>query len=117
MSGRVLITGGAGFIGSHWADALLGAGYEVRLLDARRPQVHGSVDRPPASLSPEVEFIQGDVRHCFADISKSRRLLGYKPPIHLEDGLNELTDWLAGRIAIDRVDQATQELERRGLTL
>ncbi|MEN6335726.1 MAG: nucleoside-diphosphate-sugar epimerase, partial [Phycisphaerales bacterium] len=54
---------------------------------------------------------------CFADISKCRTLLGYEPQTHLEEGLAELADWLDGQIAIDRVDQATRELERRGLTL
>ncbi len=40
MPERVLITGGAGFIGSHLADRLLQAGYQVRLLDNLDPQVH-----------------------------------------------------------------------------
>lgn len=45
---RVLITGGAGFIGSHATDALLAAGYEVRLLDNLSPQVHGgNTSAPP----------------------------------------------------------------------
>lgn len=61
MKERVLITGGAGFIGSHVADLLLGEGYEVRVLDSLEPQTHGSVAKPKY-LSPEVEFIKGDVR-------------------------------------------------------
>ena len=40
MAERVLITGGAGFIGSHFADELLRAGYDVRVLDALVEQVH-----------------------------------------------------------------------------
>jgi dTDP-L-rhamnose 4-epimerase len=58
---RALITGGAGFIGSHTADALLARGYEVRVLDSLAPPVHRD-GRPPAYLSPKVEFICGDVR-------------------------------------------------------
>lgn len=60
----VLITGGAGFIGSHVADRLLEQGYRVRVLDALDEQVHGQ-GRPmfPAYLSPEVETIRGDVRN------------------------------------------------------
>jgi dTDP-L-rhamnose 4-epimerase len=59
---RVLITGGAGFIGSHLADALLRAGHRVRVLDSLLPQVHGEGQRRPAYLDPEIELIVGDVR-------------------------------------------------------
>ena len=55
---NVLITGGAGFIGSHLADNLIGAGCRVTLLDDR--QVHGG--RKPAYLNPKARFVRGDVR-------------------------------------------------------
>lgn len=57
---KVLVTGGAGFIGSHLVDGLLAAGHSVRVLDNLDPQVHGST--VPASLNPDAEFIRGDVR-------------------------------------------------------
>jgi dTDP-L-rhamnose 4-epimerase len=57
---RALVTGGAGFIGSHTVDALLARGYDVRVLDLLTPPVHdGTV---PAYLPREVEFQRGDVR-------------------------------------------------------
>jgi dTDP-L-rhamnose 4-epimerase len=62
MKRRVLITGGAGFIGSHLADELLVRGHHVRVLDALIPQVHGSERRRPLYLAPDVELIEGDVR-------------------------------------------------------
>lgn len=62
MRRKILITGGAGFIGSHLAEELLERGYEVRILDNLSPQVHGMSDAPPDYLSPEVEFVRGDVR-------------------------------------------------------
>src|SRR5689334_15425619 len=62
MSRRALITGGAGFIGSHLADQLLAHGYRARALDALVPQVHGPERRPPTYLDPEVELVIGDVR-------------------------------------------------------
>lgn len=58
---KVLITGGAGFIGSHVTDALLDAGATVRILDALVPQVHGPSRQPPAYLASEAELIVGDV--------------------------------------------------------
>jgi dTDP-L-rhamnose 4-epimerase len=58
---RVLITGGAGFIGSHLADRLLAEGHDVRALDNLDPQVHGD-GRRPDYLDPSVELQVGDVR-------------------------------------------------------
>jgi dTDP-L-rhamnose 4-epimerase len=59
--GLVLVTGGAGFIGSHTAVALLEAGYEVRALDALLPPVHGARVRPSV-LPEDVDLRVGDVR-------------------------------------------------------
>ena len=58
---KVLITGGAGFIGSHTADALLARGHEVRVLDILQEPVHRG-GAWPAWLDPEIERIKGDVR-------------------------------------------------------
>ena len=58
---HVLITGGAGFIGSHLADELLRSGCKVRVLDGLVDQVHGPEPRRPAYLDPEVELLVGDV--------------------------------------------------------
>jgi dTDP-L-rhamnose 4-epimerase len=57
----ILITGGAGFIGSHLCDALVDRGYRVRVLDSLVDQVHEGVERPPY-LNEDVELIVGDIR-------------------------------------------------------
>ncbi len=59
---RVLITGGAGFIGSHLADQLLARGYRVRALDSLVPEVHGTDRRRPGYLTTDVELIEADIR-------------------------------------------------------
>jgi len=59
---RILITGGAGFIGSHLADELLRRGYRVRALDNLSAQVHGPDRRKPSYLNSDVELIVGDIR-------------------------------------------------------
>lgn len=61
MSKQILITGGAGFVGSHLADGLLGAGHSVRVLDDLTSQVHPEGKRPDY-LAPGVELVVGDVR-------------------------------------------------------
>jgi dTDP-L-rhamnose 4-epimerase len=61
--GRALVTGGAGFIGSHTAEALLRAGYDVRVLDNLSPPVHRSTNEWPEWLPKDVERMFGDVRN------------------------------------------------------
>jgi dTDP-L-rhamnose 4-epimerase len=65
MAENVLVTGGAGFIGSHLVDGLLARGHRVRVLDSLEAQVHGELQerggRPPY-LDAEAELIVGDVR-------------------------------------------------------
>jgi dTDP-L-rhamnose 4-epimerase len=77
---RILITGGAGFIGSHLADELLRRGYRVRVLDNLDTQVHGADGRVPGYLSREVEAIRGDVRNS-DDVG--RALAGVDAVFHL----------------------------------
>jgi dTDP-L-rhamnose 4-epimerase len=80
MRRKVLITGGAGFIGSHLADLLLEEGYCVRILDNLSEQVHGSDRRVPDYLSREVEFILGDVRDAAAVLNS---LYGFYALFHV----------------------------------
>lgn len=57
----------------------------------------------------------GDIRHCFCDISKARDELGFTATMDFSQGLAELAEWVAQQTAEDRVAEARQELERRGL--
>ncbi|HHY49165.1 MAG TPA: NAD-dependent epimerase/dehydratase family protein [Alphaproteobacteria bacterium] len=68
-------------------------------------------------LQPEIlgQARTGDIRNCFADISKARALLGYEPRYRLEQSLGEMAQWVQLAGAIDRGAQMRQELEQRGL--
>ena len=79
LAERILITGGAGFIGSHLARHLLRQGHEVRALDRLDPQVHPERERPDY-LDSEVELIQGDVRDPAA---VGEALMGVDAVVHL----------------------------------
>lgn len=85
---HVLITGGAGFIGSHTADALIEKGHDVRILDNLLPTVHPK--GKPAYLHPKAEFIQGDV--CDADTLRSA-LKGIDAVYHLAAYQDYLPDF------------------------
>ncbi|MEW6212131.1 MAG: NAD-dependent epimerase/dehydratase family protein [Acidobacteriota bacterium] len=69
------------------------------------------------SIEPDVvgRYREGDIRHCFADISRARQLLGYEPKIAIEQGVAELIDWVRGQTVEDRMMQATSEMESRRL--
>jgi dTDP-L-rhamnose 4-epimerase len=77
---KVLITGGAGFIGSHAAAALLSAGYEVRLLDNLSVQVHGLQRKHPPYLDRDAELMTGDITDASA---VDRALRGVDMVLHL----------------------------------
>lgn len=72
MYKKVLVTGGAGFIGSHLIDELLLHGYSVRVLDNLSEQIHGPDKQPPDYLDKEAELIIGDVRNP-RDVSRALR--------------------------------------------
>jgi dTDP-L-rhamnose 4-epimerase len=79
MGERILLTGGAGFIGRHLAHALLRRGHRVRVLDSLILQVHGDADRP-RDLDPEAELLIGDVRD---ETALRRALAGVDSVVHL----------------------------------
>ena len=62
MPELVLVTGGAGFVGSFLVDELIARGYTVRVFDCLEAQVHGTEGRQPPYLNPDADFIRGDVR-------------------------------------------------------
>ena len=86
---NVLVTGGAGFIGSHTVDLLLERGYQVRVLDSLEPPVHPNRHRP-AYLPSAVDFIQGDVTDKDA---VARALDGIDIIFHLAAYQDYLTDF------------------------
>jgi len=96
---------------------------EVINIGSGVPRPIGGVARTLATLArvPEIEptitcqFRLGDVRHCTADLTRARQLLGFEPRVTWEEGLAELVRWCQEAFAADRFDQAEQELRARGL--
>ena len=84
----ILVTGGAGFIGSHTVDALLAQGHRIRVLDALEPPVHSG--ERPAYLPRDLELIQGSV----TDRAIFRQALdGVEAVFHLAAYQDYLTDF------------------------
>jgi len=91
-----------------------GQSFSVREIADRMATVLGK-----EYIAPEItgKYRVGDIRHCFADISRARAVLGYEPSVTLEDGLTELSQWLEGQVAVDKVEEMQGQLAARGLTV
>jgi dTDP-L-rhamnose 4-epimerase len=72
----------------------------------------------PTGVAAEMtgKYRSGDVRHCFADISLARKLLGYVPRVHFAQGVDKLVSWLRSQQPQDRAAEAVAQLSSFGLT-
>jgi dTDP-L-rhamnose 4-epimerase len=85
----------------------------MRIVDvARMLARHLSLDIEPNVTG---EFRAGDIRHCFADVSRAESALGFRAKVAFEDGIGELVAWASGETPVDRTDEANAELRARAL--
>lgn len=68
-------------------------------------------------IQPEIndQPRKNDIRHCFADITKAKTILGWNPQVSLQQGLQELIEWSQTQTASDDFSKATQELKDKGI--
>jgi dTDP-L-rhamnose 4-epimerase len=92
----------------------LGTGRPTSVARVAEVLAEGTGVEVEAELSGQ--YRAGDIRHCYADITRAEELLGYSPKISFEQGMGALVEWLSDQQAVDRVDDATKELAARGLT-
>jgi dTDP-L-rhamnose 4-epimerase len=98
------------------------AGHAINLGTGRPTSVADVARVISAGMGLDIEaerneqYRAGDIRHCFADTTRAREVLGFEAQMSFEDGMGQLIEWLAHQEAVDRVEAATQELAARGLT-
>jgi dTDP-L-rhamnose 4-epimerase len=92
----------------------IGSGADRSVLEVAQALAK-AMDRPQIAAEVTGKFRTGDIRHCFADISKARAELSFTPSVEFAAGLRELAEWLAEQHAVDRAEDARRELEARGL--
>jgi dTDP-L-rhamnose 4-epimerase len=92
----------------------IGSGVPRRIKDVARTLAEAA-GAPGIEPTITGQFRRGDVRHCAADTSRARQLLGFTPKVVWVKGLDELVRWCRGAISMDRFPQADQELRERGL--
>jgi len=101
---------------SHRADyemLNIGTGVPTSVNQVAKMLSDGLGKKVPAQIVGK--FREGDIRHCVADISKARKLIGFEPAMKLEKGVPELLAWVKMQQASDGTAKATQELESRNL--
>jgi dTDP-L-rhamnose 4-epimerase len=108
--------------GLYLAKESAAADYESFNLGSSNPLTIQEVARAIArvcgkSIEPNItcQFRKGDVRHCFADITKARTLLGWEPTVSFSEGIRELVEWSKETEAVDQFEKAAQELKAKGL--
>jgi dTDP-L-rhamnose 4-epimerase len=91
----------------------VGSGEKITINDVAQTllDIFGSKLKPVANL----KYRTGDVRHCFADISKIKSRLGYRPKMNLKKGMEELVEWSRTQEAKDMVNSAFEELKQKKL--
>jgi dTDP-L-rhamnose 4-epimerase len=99
---------------AHYEAINIGTGRRTTILDVAQTLIR----ELGVSVRPRIldQFRTGDIRHCFADVGKAQRLLGYQPAVTLEDGIGDLVEWVRRQTSDDGVERATAELVARGLT-
>ena len=103
-------------------DAPRAPGHAFNVCTGQRIRIAELAAKLAALLAPELgpeitgEFRAGDIRHCFADPSLARELLGFEAGTKIEDGLPELVEWVACQTEVsERGDEALEGLRRAGL--
>ena len=97
-------------------------GHAINVAAGRRIEI-GELARALAQelnrpdLEPELpgEFRAGDIRHCLADTTRARELLGFEAQTELSDGLPELAEWVGSQSVTERGDEAVAEMRARNL--
>jgi dTDP-L-rhamnose 4-epimerase len=92
----------------------IGTGRPTNLLQLVRllgPAIPGADGIEPSIVG---RFREGDIRCCYADITRATRLLGFAPRVALEEGVKILAAWVARQSSPDRSETALEELRQHG---
>jgi dTDP-L-rhamnose 4-epimerase len=91
----------------------VGSGYPITILKVAQTIISLTDNKVKPTIT--YKYRRGDVRQCFADTQKIRRLLDWRPQVKFAQGMMELFEWSKNETAIDQVDKAVRELKFRGL--
>jgi dTDP-L-rhamnose 4-epimerase len=93
----------------------IGSGHSISIVEVAEKLIEALGLRHKIRPHITGKFRVGDIRHCFAGVTRAREVLGFEAQIGFDEGLRELVDWLAREPAIDLTSVALNELASRGL--
>jgi len=102
-------------------DAKDAPGHAINVATGRQVRIADLAHQLARALGSDIEPVvtsqarAGDIRHCFADVSRARELLGFTARSELRDGLRELAEWVSRQQVDERGDDALRQLRERGL--
>ncbi len=93
----------------------VGTGRSLRVLDMAK----ALIKKLASSVDIDIvgKYREGDIRHCYADISKIQSQLGFEPRVKFEEGISNLVEWVRGQKTRDQFEKSRRELQKKGLTL
>jgi len=91
----------------------LGSGNKISIAELGTELIN--LINPKLKLSITKQFRKGDIRHCFSDISKIKKVIGWFPKVKLKDGLRELIEWSSKEKSKDYFDLAKKIQEQKGV--
>jgi dTDP-L-rhamnose 4-epimerase len=91
----------------------IGSGRPIPIRDVAEILIDFQKSKLKVEISGKVRKL--DVRHCYADITLAKKLLNWNPKVQFEDGLIEVLEWSKRETAVDKLDFALKQLEKRGL--
>ena len=92
----------------------VGTGRPLSVLDIAQ----GLVGELKSSVDIDIvrKYRVGDIRHCYANVSKIQKKLGFKPRLKFEEGISDLVEWVKRQKAVDQFWKSQRELKKKGLT-
>jgi dTDP-L-rhamnose 4-epimerase len=92
----------------------VGSGMPIAIRDVAFELAHSLGETVPTEITGK--YRAGDIRHCYADIATTKRVLGYQPRHEFANGIAELVTWLRSQTAVDKAGEMVRELSAYGLT-
>jgi dTDP-L-rhamnose 4-epimerase len=92
----------------------VGSGVPITISEVARELTQCLGESLPTEITGK--YRAGDIRHCYADITTTKRVLGYEPRYQFAEGIVELVEWLRSQTAVDKASDMVRELTTYGLT-